>query len=81
MFLSNTIAFAPKTSEQRRYPLSHPLNDIQEADLVLDTAEAWHVLLCWEKATKKMCNSILLSDSFSTFYDIINAELRKNVFE
>lgn len=46
MFLSNTIAFAPKTSEQRRYPLSHPLNDIQEADLVLDTAEAWHVLLC-----------------------------------
>lgn len=38
--------FAPKTSEQHRYPLSHPLNDIQEAELVLDTAEAWNVLLC-----------------------------------
>lgn len=51
MFLSNTIMFATKTSEQHRYPLSHPLNDIQEAELVLDTAEAWNVLLCWEKAT------------------------------
>lgn len=46
--------FAPEAAEQYSCPLDHPLKDIQEAELVLDTTGAWQGLSYWEKATNYM---------------------------